>query len=826
MNPDNLVKYQLAKVRSAKDPDLKQVELERLKLVLELAHPETKSLTYSAQSAQEDASEFLVPALESLYEKSPLLEESKLTPLEKVNQYKAKAPKVDNKYTIELPILGNRSNMSTLLNDFQREEIMAASESPKYVQGRGVESQYENGQDQLKTKKKLSLSVTEDTTEIVVSTKRFQQNIDGTRAKIHNAVKLSNIEIPVSGKQDGSKAKFEPTAFIVHSGEFGGGHYFAFIKERDRSGKEAWYEYNDSAKPREITESEQCIPSQVVEESVSKAMGIDPNLPMSLLELRKQQAYIVKYSSPNDRGVVDLPVRNQDERFGSVNLGNTCWANSAAAFLSSFQSFQKYQNITLDDEEKRKLQEVTSPVARNVKKSKKAENASDNQSLDSSLQEALQKSNKYKQEIENGVTKPSESLSQTLRKSNISSLNEVNQKDFLALLIESRKSNLQDEMFDGFDASRYNKKEISIFEDLDLMPDKRLQGMEEKFEKALKSKSFQDKVERYKGYIERGEVKPSDAIIEMLSGSKSGYRDVVKEMNNEEFTSILCYSKLFQECGDIERPNRKSDENKYEKEIFADLGLEQQISQSSDPHLKKSIKRDDGIKFNAAKKTFIIADDPVLISIKESIKAENLPPIDEFKTFKFVAQTQDRLARETKKNATQKEFVKYVPEDDKNHDKFQKYVEKKYDNVEIKSLEKYGGTVSLKTLELVEKESQNKDKIVHNKLSNALRKLIDGDAKKNKSEIWKSLTTLDRRVLVDHYNNTSGDEIDFISLFKQSSGNQKSDLTIHSQNYVIDDSKENMKKLDKILNHSLSSIPSGVVTLSGSKKLFETSISR
>jgi len=338
------VKLELSSVNDARTPQEKQKRIGILKDTLAKSNTIVAGLEYKAGGRrQEDASEFLIPLFDELYDKSPLTEISRITLLEKSDEYKTKPEKSDPKKTIELEI-GNGESMSVLLGNFQKEEAMNQSELPKYVKGSGIEGSDESGNDPLKSNKKLSLSIEKGATEIVVSAKRFKQDDRGNRTKIHNAIKLDDIELPITGDNSGKKVKFEPTAFVVHSGEFGGGHYLAYVKEKDEKGNVSWYEYDDH-KVRKISENKNCIPRESVGINVSKAMGLDPEKRVSFLELRKKQAYIVKYSTQNEREEIPLPQRSDDERVGAVNLGNTCWANAAVAFAGSFTSFEKEKGV-------------------------------------------------------------------------------------------------------------------------------------------------------------------------------------------------------------------------------------------------------------------------------------------------------------------------------------------------------------------------------------------------------------------------------------------------------------------------------------------------
>ena len=160
--------------------------------------------------------------------------------------------------------------------------------------------------------------------------------------------------------------------------------------------------------------------------------------------------------------------------------------------------------------------------------------------------------------------------------------------------------------------------------------------------------------------------------------------------------------------------------------------------------------------------------------------------------------------------------IDYLEEGEKDHKEFRKYVEKKYEGVHIKRLEQYfSNLVTIETLELVEKEIQNQDKVFDNKLARALNNLRKVPEHLGKDEVdlenaWKSLTTLDRRVLVDYHNIGKGSNIDFMSLYKEAKDDEKTELTVDSKNYVLNPDKiEDMKK---ILSNAAADIPKNLVT--------------
>lgn len=109
---------------------------------------------------------------------------------------------------------------------------------------------------------------------------------------------------------------------------------------------------------------------------------------------------------------------------------------------------------------------------------------------------------------------------------------------------------------------------------------------------------------------------------------------------------------------------------------------------------------------------------------------------------------------------------------------------------------------------LVKPTDEQKDgyKIFDNKLIRALDKTHQEFAKIGKGkekEVWKSLTTLDKRVLVESYNKShEGSEINFDSLFRVAKQGEKAELTVKSENYVFDESK--ISDLKKVLDYAAS----------------------
>lgn len=159
--------------------------------------------------------------------------------------------------------------------------------------------------------------------ELCISLKRF--NEDGSKNSA--PVRLDNIEVEAT---DGSRRRFEPTAFIVHSGAgLDNGHYFSYVKER-----RGWVCYDDDATPRIVPQAEM---EETLRSGSVRGRG---------------QAYMVKYSSL-DAPKPALPApQNGTVNFDRVH-GNRCWANAAMSFMSSFTSLGLERELEADRQPER-----------------------------------------------------------------------------------------------------------------------------------------------------------------------------------------------------------------------------------------------------------------------------------------------------------------------------------------------------------------------------------------------------------------------------------------------------------------------------------------
>jgi O-acetyl-ADP-ribose deacetylase len=135
--------------------------------------------------------------------------------------------------------------------------------------------------------------------------------------------------------------------------------------------------------------------------------------------------------------------------------------------------------------------------------------------------------------------------------------------------------------------------------------------------------------------------------------------------------------------------------------------------------------------------------------------------------------------------------------------------------------------ISEETKQEAKKEVKNRAQVFDNKLARALHNLTkkpeDSKAKDGVENTWKNLTTLDRRVLVDFYNQNNSPNIDFNSLYKDA-GDKKSELSIKDKDYIFD--SEKIADVTKIIKHatkSLTEIPKNKVSNPVTNKFIQES---
>lgn len=351
-------------VVNSKTASHKTKKIKKLKDKLSETYSEVKNLDFG--SRQEDATEFLRPLLENLYEENPLTEASQLSPADDVtnkSQYEVKEPRKDNIFTTEIPISASRLSLRGFLDEYQGEETLDASENALFDKISG-------GSEKIKTKKKISLSVDPKAKEIVFTLRRFERDLYGNQNKINKDVELDNITLPYSkGVNKGVNTEWTPTSFIVHMGEdTRSGHYVTCALEFDENNnKQQWYLYNDSEKLK-IGDSD--------------------------LAYYKAQAYAVKYSLI-ENGKITLPQSSSQESGARNKSGTTCWANSTAAFLGSFVSFQSEEIKA--KEELNRLEKKKEKAGEKLKVSRKKKEDEDKQK-EKEEEKELKKAEKKKQD--------------------------------------------------------------------------------------------------------------------------------------------------------------------------------------------------------------------------------------------------------------------------------------------------------------------------------------------------------------------------------------------------------------------------------------------
>ena len=248
---------------------------------------------------QLDGAEFMTHFLDAIMPEKNKIKDT-LTIKWELKGLKKQKEKKENSCKLDLPFISSTAAKGTI----KCSEMFSGYCAEEDMKGEN-QFEYEEGWPKVDAKISRSPVVTDPGAEIVVSLKRFKEDgASGCYARIDNPVDLDPIELAVEGELL-LKQKYNATAFIVHQGRMGGGHYVAYIQEGD----EKWYCYNDSSK-REVKDR--------------------------ALESAKSQAYVVKYSPVGANGKCKLPESQGDN--GTTNGGNRCWANAAFAFALSMVS--------------------------------------------------------------------------------------------------------------------------------------------------------------------------------------------------------------------------------------------------------------------------------------------------------------------------------------------------------------------------------------------------------------------------------------------------------------------------------------------------------
>ncbi len=281
----------------------------------------------------------------------------------------------------------------------------------------------------------------------------------------------------------------------------------------------------------------------------------------------------------------------------------------------------------------------------------------------------------------------------------------------------------------------------------------------------------------------------------------------------------VSFEEAYSEQDSERRDGRGSEQRRGQdsRNLAGDFGKKSKDN-SRDSHSSNSRDSNADQSFSKQRRSLPMSEEQVVEVLRVRI-ANNLDKVSEAEapeTIKLITKKSAEVESRISDKAKNIKPVEYVEEGEKDHKEYRQYVEKKYKGVHIESLEQYSSNPpSIKTLELVEKEIQNQDKVFDNKLARALNNLRKVPEHLDKDEVdventWKSLTTLDRRVLVDYHNISKGSNLDFMSLYKEAKDGEKTELTVDSKNYVLDSSK--LKDIKEILSNAAADIPKNMVT--------------
>jgi ubiquitin C-terminal hydrolase len=202
-----------------------------------VTHNESNTLVkemVNNKSAQQDASEFLVPLFDALFAGN---QTSICSSIEIIHEYKTlyHLPKKDIQPSpiLNIPFIQNQneSNFSELISKFQEPEKMGGNNQYQATK------KSDNSQENVDATKQLILNFPKESKEVVFSLSRFKYQ-DGQLSKIDTNVTFDQLSI--------NQKSFEITAFIHHKGTLNSGHYTTYIKEND----DKWYCYNDNIKSK------------------------------------------------------------------------------------------------------------------------------------------------------------------------------------------------------------------------------------------------------------------------------------------------------------------------------------------------------------------------------------------------------------------------------------------------------------------------------------------------------------------------------------------------------------------------------------------------
>ena len=285
------------------------------------------------------------------------------------------------------------------------------------------------------------------------------------------------------------------------------------------------------------------------------------------------------------------------------------------------------------------------------------------------------------------------------------------------------------------------------------------------------------------------------------------------------------FKKASSDQGSERQEGRGSEQHKGldSRNLAGDSG-KKPTDNSRDSHSSNSRDSNSDQSFSKQRRSITTSEERVVEELRNCI-TDNLNKVFKEKspeapeTIKLITKKSAEVESQISDEVKNIKPVEYVEKGKENHEEFSQYVNNKYKDVQIKSLKQYSpNPPTIETLELVEKEIQNQGKVFDSKLARALNNLRKVPEHLGKDEVdventWKSLTTLDRRVLVDYHNISKGSNIDFISLYKEAKDGEKAELTVDSKNYVLDSSE--LKGIKEILSNaaeSLQSLPKGEVT--------------
>jgi hypothetical protein len=288
----------LQKNISSSNPKKNEALREDLAKIVAYGNQPIKDLV-SNKTGQQDVPEFLDPLIDALFYENhtTLVNETIIT--ENPELYEKRKGDITPTPIVNFPLTNTNqeTNFSDLILEFQKHETIDDDNKLKVNK---IGSEIE---DQVRIIKQLQINVPENRIELVFSLKRFQFDVEtDITSKITSNVIFNNLHF--------NQKQYEITAFIWHKGILRGGHYKAYIKENING----WHCYND--------------------EKVSKVDDVN-------LLIAMQEAYVVKYTLLNEK----LPA----PQTGTLNLhgafGNRCWMNASFAFVKSFTSISKTNNI-------------------------------------------------------------------------------------------------------------------------------------------------------------------------------------------------------------------------------------------------------------------------------------------------------------------------------------------------------------------------------------------------------------------------------------------------------------------------------------------------